>query len=333
MTEHRNIPLPEDGKPRQPTLLERAESALGIGGFKPASVPRNLAPPVNRQVRRERDAQPAVASAAQPAGTADAPGPAVRAAAPVRDLPPVRFTHPVCTVDRQRLAHHGLISPGVHAGALLEEFRIVKRNLVQAARDAAARGEGARAQRILVSSPLPGEGKTFTAANVALALAAEKDLEVVLVDADFAKPSLLSMFGLPKGPGLMDALANPAIAVEDCVIPTDLDGLHVLPAGGQTNSDSEYLTSDRTAQVLDRLTQGSPNRLVVFDTAPALAASHAAELAKHVGQAVVVARADRTGQSALEDTLSLLSRCRDLKLLLNAAHFSPSGRRFGAYYE
>jgi hypothetical protein len=83
--------------------------------------------------------------------------------------------------------------------------------------------------------------------------------------------------------------------------------------------------------VLDRLTQGAPNRVVIFDSPPALAASPAAELAKHVGQALVVARADLTGQSALEDALTLLSSCPDIKLLLNAAHFSPSGRRFGTY--
>jgi hypothetical protein len=84
--------------------------------------------------------------------------------------------------------------------------------------------------------------------------------------------------------------------------------------------------------VLDRLTQGAPRRLVIFDSPPALAASPAAELASHVGQAVVICRADQTGQSALEDALSLLSGCRDIKLLLNSANFSPSGRRFGAYY-
>ena len=71
---------------------------------------------------------------------------------------------------------------------------------------------------------------------------------------------------------------------------------------------------------------------MIFDSPPALAASPAAELAKHVGQALVVCRADQTGQSALEDALSLLSACPDIKLLLNAANFSPSGRRFGAYY-
>ena len=137
---------------------------------------------------------------------------------------------------------------------------------------------------------------------------------------------------LPRGPGFMDALANPNIALEDCILATDIAGLHVLPAGNHTNSDSEYLASSRTAEVLDMLTQGSPSRIVIFDSSPALAASPAAELAHHVGQAIVVARADRTGQGALEDALTLLSACPDLKLLLNAAHFSPSGRRFGAYY-
>jgi hypothetical protein len=72
--------------------------------------------------------------------------------------------------------------------------------------------------------------------------------------------------------------------------------------------------------------------MVIFDSPPALAASPASELAGHVGQALVICRADRTGMSALEDALSLLSACPDIKLLLNAANFSPSGRRFGTYY-
>jgi Mrp family chromosome partitioning ATPase len=155
---------------------------------------------------------------------------------------------------------------------------------------------------------------------------------VLLVDADFAKPSVLSTLGLQGGPGFMDALADPSIKVEDCVIATDVPGLYVLPAGNQTNNDSEYLASSRTAEVLDRLTAGAPNRMVIFDSPPALAASPAAELAKHVGQAVLIARADHTGHAALDDAVQLLSGCEDIKLLLNAAHFSPSGRRFGTYY-
>ncbi|HTM96890.1 MAG TPA: capsular biosynthesis protein, partial [Croceibacterium sp.] len=150
------------------------------------------------------------------------------------------------------------------------------------------------------------------------------------------KPSVLSVLGLASVPngsgGLMDALTDPSVQIEDCVIKTDIDGLYVLPAGTSTASDSEYLTSRRTREVLDRLTQGAANRMVIFDSPPALAASPAAELAKHVGQAVLVSRADITGRSAMEDALQLLGSCRDIKLLLNDARFSPSGRRFGAYY-
>jgi Mrp family chromosome partitioning ATPase len=140
------------------------------------------------------------------------------------------------------------------------------------------------------------------------------------------------MLGLPGGPGLMDALVDPKIDVANCVIGTDISGLWVLPAGGTTVLDSEYLSTSRTHAVLDRLTEGTPHRFVIFDSPPALAASPAAELAKYVGQAVVVARCDRTGQGSLEDAIRLLSGCPNIQLLLNAVHFSPSGRRFGTYY-
>jgi len=248
----------------------------------------------------------------------------------------IDFTAEPQRIDRIRLQQQGLIVPGGPVTALVEEFRIVKRQVLLAAREVRIGGIPGVAQRVLVCSPLPGEGKTFCATNLALSLAGEKDSEVLLVDADFAKPSILALLGLSSGGGkargLMDALANPEIRVEDCVLATDVPGLYVLPAGNRTASDSEYLTSSRTAEVLERLTLGAPNRMVIFDSPPALAASPAAELAKHCGQALVICRADQTGQSSLEDALSLLSGCPDIKLLLNAANFSPSGRRFGDYY-
>ncbi len=351
MTEHSKIPLPSDAKGK--SLFERADDLYGL---TPAPVPAELAPPVAKRGQKAGPktsvprppeiesgppeptaAEPIVETAAQPA-SAPAPEAALHSAKaapsaqPARTVEPIVFRGPRHPIDRAHLARQGLIQPDGKVTALLEEFRIVKRQLLNASRAAAARGMGPKAQRILICSPLPGEGKTFCATNLALALAAEKDSEVVLVDADFAKPSILSTLGLPGGRGLMDALADPSLRVEDCVIGTDIGGLFVLPAGNQSNSDSEYLSSGRTEEVLDRLTQGAPNRLVIFDSPPALAASPAAELAKYAGQAVVVARADTTGQTALEDALSLLSNCPDIKLLLNAAQFSPSGRRFGSYY-
>jgi exopolysaccharide/PEP-CTERM locus tyrosine autokinase len=345
VTEQSKIPLPPEKAPKPKSLFERAEALFGQGGGLTAPpVPHGLVePPAKRASRKgpssveakpapPREAPPAIAPVPAPTERAPEPQIAVTPAAVTPEPDPVTFDGPRHPIDRAHLRKQGLIQPEGKTTALLEEFRIVKRQLLLAARDARRSGGGARAQRVLVCSPLPGEGKTFCATNLAIAMAAEKDSEVLLVDADFAKPSILAALGLPAGRGLMDALADPAIRVEDCVLATDIDGLYVLPAGSQTSSDSEYLSSDRTADLLDRLTQGAPNRIVIFDSPPALAASPAADLAKHVGQALVVARADSTGQSALEDALTLLATCPDIKLLLNGAQFSPSGRRFGTYY-
>ncbi len=339
MTEHTRIPVP-GGRPRNEglSLFERAENLFGDQGFVPAPVPTDLAPPVNRisptrsvPVKR-LPVEPVVAPVAAPAPAPVYAQPVVAPAAPAPVAPPVfeRVELPATRypLDRGLLAHHGLIDPEGAVTGLMEEFRIVKRQLLKAARADAS----GRSRRILVSSPLPNEGKTYCAVNLALAMAAERDCEVLLVDADVAKPSILSMLGLPKGPGLMDALANPSIKVEDCVIGTDIAGFYVLPAGNQTNADSEYLAAKEAAVILDRLTMGARERVLVFDSPPALAASPAADLANLVGQVLVVTRADRTGQSSLEDALTLLSNCPDIKLLLNDAHFSPSGRRFGGYY-
>jgi len=354
MTEHSKIPLPEDGKAK--SLFERAEGSFGgFEGFKPAPVPAELAQPANRRWKKpktsfETGSQPAASippqderggeksTSAHPERGPDLVGSEAEPKAQRPSVPKERiaFTAKPQAIDRARLQQEGLIVPGGPVTALAEEFRIVKRQILLAAREARMDGIPGAAQRVLVCSPLPGEGKTFCATNLALSIAGEKDSEVLLVDADFAKPSVLALLGLSSGGGkargLMDALANPEIAVEECVLATDVPGLYVLPAGNRTASDSEYLTSNRTAEVLARLTHGAPNRMVIFDSPPALAASPAAELAKHVGQALVICRADKTGQSALEDALSLLSACPDIKLLLNSANFSPSGRRFGDYY-
>jgi Mrp family chromosome partitioning ATPase len=333
MTEHSKIPLPgEADGASEVSLFERASDAFGLDPFRSAPVPRlaDAAP-----VRLPRTPPPSAPrlEPSQPGPTTPGEAPAVREAVAI-DEPgvvieaAVHFGGPRHEIDRDRLHELGMIVPEAGATELLEEFRIIKRQTLasaEAARDAAAR-------RVLICSPLPGDGKTFCATNLAIAMAGEREGEVLLVDADFAKPSILSTLGLPKGPGLMDALADPSLKVEDLVMATDIPGLFVLPAGNQTTADSEWLASARTAEVLDRLTVGAPNRMIVFDSPPALAASPAADLARHVGQAIIVARADKTGRNALDDAIQLLAACPDIKLLLNATQFSPSGRRFGTYY-
>ena len=321
------------------SLFERADAAFGLDNMGLSAVPANLpkakrpapevkesdAGTIGRPIER-RAAEQAVPVPAPVSEPAPAVQPEPEVTQPVR---PVTFCGPRMEIDRAYLADADLIIPENPVTGLLEEFRIVKRELLA---DARASGDE-NARRILVCSPLPGEGKTYCATNLAIALAAERDVEVVLVDADMINPSITRRLGVEAGAGLMDALADKTLKPEELVSPTDIDGLFILPAGTSSASDAEYLTSARTQQVLDRLTRGAPNRFIIFDTPPALAASPAAELAAYVGQAVLVVRADETSRASLDDACQLLSACPDIKLLLNAAQFSPSGRRFGDYGE
>ena len=229
-------------------------------------------------------------------------------------------------VDRERLREGGFIVPDAPVGPLAEEFRIVKRQLL-----VSAIGEERR-RTILVCSAQPDEGKTFCAVNLALSLATERDLEVLLVDGDFAKPEILSILGLEGGGGLIDALADARIDPEGLVVDTDVPGLSVLPAGRHVNDVTELLAADRTRDVLARLAGARPNRIVIFDSPPVLMASPAGVLAAYAGQTMMVVRADVTPEADLKEAVSLVSACDRICLLLNGAAFAATGRKFGSYY-
>ena len=235
---------------------------------------------------------------------------------------------PIAAVSRAALASRGMIVPGAPVGALAEEFRLIKRQLLLTA----AGVDADRARTVLVGSGKPGDGKTYCAINLALSLAAERDMAVLLVDADFAKPDVLARLGLEDGPGLLDALADETLDVETLVVPTDVPNLSLLPAGTRHRLDTELLASARTRAVLARLLAADPRRMVVFDSPPALAASPASVLALLVGQVMLVVRADRTTESDVRAAVARLDGCEHIQLVLNAMSFVPGGDRFGSYY-
>ena len=257
------------------------------------------------------------------------PRPAARPA-PVAREPHTPGIRPRIAIDRERLAEEGMLVPGAPVTALAEEFRLVKRQLLNTARAIHA-SEPDKSRMILVCSAKPNDGKTFCAINLALSLAAEKDVEILLVDADFAKPDVLARLGAPEGPGLLDVLAGEIDSAEDCIIDTDVPQLSVLPAGTRSNADTELLASARAHDILDGLAAANPNRLVILDSPPALAASSASVLAEHVGQVMLVVRADRTSESDLREAVALLDGCDQIQLVLNSVSFQPGGRRFGTY--
>lgn len=234
-------------------------------------------------------------------------------------------------IDRAMLAEKGLLVPDAPIGALVEEFRQVKRQLLQTAR-VVKKLDGDRSRTVLVCSARPNDGKTYCAVNLAIAMAAERDVEVLLIDADFAKPDVMTRLGLNDGPGLLDALADPNVDIEACVVVTDIPQLSLLPAGTKSNNDTELVASRRTGEVIAALLAADPKRLLIFDSPPALAATPASVLANHAGQVMLVVRADRTTEGDLREAVALLEGCEHIQLVLNAVSFAPGGRRFGGYY-
>ncbi len=236
-------------------------------------------------------------------------------------------------IDRLMLAEAGMIVPGAPVGPLAEEFRLIKRQLL-ITRDRLVDGaEPEKARSVLVCSARPEDGKTFSAINLALSLAAERELEVLLVDADFAKPDIMRRLGLTEGLGLLDALADGQLDPEALVVRTDVPHLSVLPAGTRTAMDTELLASARTRAVIARLLAADPRRLIVFDSPPALAASPASVLGMLVGQVMLVVRADRTTESEVGAAVALLDACEHISLVLNAVSFVSGSARFGSYYD
>ncbi len=255
-------------------------------------------------------------------------------ARPVARVKPAPSRGRSIAIDRETLAEEGMLVPGAPVTALAEEFRLIKRQLINTARTiwtADNEGNENRARMILVCSAKPNDGKTFCAINLALSMSAEKDVEVLLVDADFAKPDVLSRLGASEGPGLLDVLAGDIEDVESCVIATDVPQLSVLPAGTRSNADTELLASDRANAILESLAAADPRRIVIFDSPPVLAASPASVLAGLVGQVMLVVRADRTSESDLREAIGLLDGCDQIQLVLNSVSFQPGGRRFGSY--
>jgi len=296
------------------SLLERAaavydfEAEFRGGAPVPLAMPLAPAPPMPI-VHNDLPPEPRIAVARAPADRGTSSG----------------------AIDRDLLASQGLLVPGAPVGVLAEEFRLVKRQLLLTARHVKA-AQGDRSRTLLVCSANPNEGKTYCSLNLALSIAAERDTEVLLIDADFAKPDVMARLGLAEGRGLLDALADPSIDVEACVIRTDVPQLSLLPAGTKSNHDTELLASERTPALIQRLLDADPRRILIFDSPPALAASPAATLALQVGQIMMVVRADKTSEGDLREAVGLLDGCPHIQLVLNSVSYAPGGRRFGSYY-
>jgi protein-tyrosine kinase len=231
-------------------------------------------------------------------------------------------------IDSGALRAAGLLPPQQEEHQLAQQYRRVKRPLI-----ASAIGRGAPrvqgGQLIMVTSALQGEGKTFTSVNLALSMSIDKDVHIVLVDADVAKPQISRLLGLEDAEGLLDALRRTDLEVERLIRPTDVPNLSILPAGTRSSEATELLASARMEQVTAGLAERDRQRIVLFDSPPLLHTTESHALAQSMGQVVVVVRAESTPQPVLLDALKLLEGHRAVSLVLNQ---SVKSARTAYYY-
>ena len=221
-------------------------------------------------------------------------------------------------VDHDALRAAGLLAPQSQARQVADEYRHIKRPILA---NASGRGQRPleRGNLVMVGSAVSGEGKTFTCINLCLSMATEKDWSVLLVDADVAKPHVSRLFGLGDAPGLLDVLRDHNIRAASVVSPTDVPGLSIMPAGGRDEFAAELLASERMEEICRQLAGEDRRRMIVFDSSPILQTTEAPILASHVGQMVMIVKADRTSRQQLQTAISKIDPELPISLVLNQA--------------
>jgi protein-tyrosine kinase len=235
-------------------------------------------------------------------------------------------------INLEALSKAGIVSPNAPRSQVADQFRVIKRPLISN-----AMGKGAsviaNGNLIMVTSALPGEGKSFTAINLALSIATELDNTVMLVDADVARPSVLRVLGLPAGPGLLELLLDESEDMSRMLLKTNIDKLSILPSGSPHERATELLASDSMTRLLNDMAKRYPDRIIIFDSPPLLLTTESRVLATHMGQIVMVVKAESTLQEDVLNALSTIEACPVKMLVLNQARAeSKSAYGYGYGY-
>jgi len=233
-------------------------------------------------------------------------------------------------VDRSQLRANGLLAPGADERRLAEQYRAIKRPLLGNA-DPSLQSVLPLGNLVMVASALSGEGKTFTSVNLCLSIARERDWSVVLVDADSSKPHLTRLFSAEHEPGLIDLLRDPKMSFEDLVMPTDIPGFSLLPAGVHDADTSELLASRRMKDICQEISAADPGRMIVMDSSPLLLTTEAIALASQVGQVLMIVRANSTEQQSVLAALDRLDPDQAINCVLNQTLGSDLSESYGYY--
>jgi len=235
-------------------------------------------------------------------------------------LPKVSVPAKKIHIAQADLIRAGLLAPSHQAARLADEFRRIKRPLLANASNPEARANTEIvANAVMITSPLAGVGKSFCALNLAMGMGFERELTVLLVDADVAKPRVSRELGLAEAPGLIDLLLDDARTADEVIVQTDLNGIFVLPAGRSHPQATELLASARMSALLGDLANRFSSGIIVIDSPPLLITSEAQALASHIAQITLVVEAGGTSYQQLAQSVETLDPTKAVNVILNKA--------------
>ena len=306
------------------SIIEKA--AGRIDQKKDEQHPASMAAPAETAPVEVQAAAPAVVATPAPA-----PAPAAVAPTPAVAETIQRTSTKMVELDLARMQAIGLVTAAGGRTPLVEDFRIIKRPLIKRAFAARAPGDKP-GNLIMVTSSLPGEGKTFCSINLAMSIAMELDHTVLLIDADVARPSVLRTLGLPAHRGLMDLLLDDKLDMSDVMLRTNVNTLTILPAGTNNPRATELLASQAMSTFVYEIANRYPDRIVIFDSPPLLLTSEAHVLASHMGQIALVVEAEGTTQHAVREAVRQLEGCSNVNLIYNKTREFPGTETYVYHY-
>ena len=234
-------------------------------------------------------------------------------------------------IDGNSLRSGGYLPEASKDRQFADQYRRIKRPLIEKA--LSGNDAGGEPRVIIITSAVPGDGKTFTSINLAFSMALERDISILLVDSDVAKHHITDIFGLRQRKGLLDALTDESLDPEALVVPTSSRGFSILPAGTRVDGTAELISSNRMRQIVTGLCARSPRRILLLDSPPLLITNEGRALVKIAGQVVVVVRAGETPRHAVQAALDMIDEKQAGGLILNQVKvgFTEGYYGYGAY--
>jgi protein-tyrosine kinase len=228
-------------------------------------------------------------------------------------------------IDEAALTRAGLIDWGQPENRVSEEFRIVQNELLQ------QQFTGAGQNIIMITSALPGEGKSFTALNLSAGIAQQGRRRVLLVDADYKAGALGHLLAPSDVPGLFDIAGGSQTDIGKLILHTAIENLDFLPVGHGPGGHSELMSSRQMGDLVLEIGRRYSERLIILDAPPCLKSSAPNTLAGIVGRVVLIVEANTTQEGDVNAAIELLHGCPNLSLVLNKIPLW-SGHSFGSYY-